>query len=226
MFFLIGLAALAACKKSYTVPNTPAFPPQLNVVNATADTLDYFINGTRQNFAADITPGGATYYLSVLFGTGNYSFKKAGSTVTLFSMPETLDTAANYTLFVCGETANKSFIQQDILPDTVPSNFSAVRFVNASPNAGAVDIFVSVGTNVTLKNCAFKYVSNYMAIKDTVNTVQVYAAGTSTMLFSTTFTPISGPYPYTLFTQGTPNAKGNSAFSMVQIVDQPAATVE
>jgi hypothetical protein len=225
LFFLIALTTLVACKKNYIVANTPAHPPGLNVINATADSLDFFINGTRQNIAADITPGGATYYLSVLFGTGNYSFKKAGSVVTLFSMPETLDTAADYTLFVCGESADKSFIQQDFIPDDTVTNTSAVRFVNASPNAGAINIAVSQGTSVSLTNCAFKYISNFLAIKDTINEVKVYNTSTGAALLDTTFTFLNGE-TYTLFTQGTPGGKGNSAFSMVQLVNQAATQVQ
>jgi len=227
LFFLIGLTVLGACKKSYIVANTPTNPPKLNVINATADTLDYFINGARQNNQADITPGGATYYMSVLFGTGNYSFKKAGSTATLFGTSLTLDTGVNayYTLFVCGESAAKTFSEQYNISDSTAINTSAVRFVNASPNAGAINITVSKGTSVSLTNCAFKYVSNYIAIKDTVNEVKVYNTSTGTALLDTTFTFINGE-SYTLFTQGTPGGKGNSAFSMVQLVNQAATLVQ
>jgi hypothetical protein len=225
--FLLALTVLAACKKNYDVANTPVDPPYLNVVNATADTLDYFINGTRQNNQADITPGGATYYLSVLFGAGNYSFKKAGSSVTLFSTSYTLDTAANYTLFVCGETVGDAFIQQDNITQLTNNSYSdssAVRFVNASPKAGTINFAVSVGTLATINTCAFKYTSNFMPIKDTVNEIKV-TSSTGAQLLDTTFTFISGE-SYTVFTKGMPGGKGNSAFSMVQFVNGTAVITE
>src|ERR1700756_3965709 len=100
LFLVLILCGLAACQKNPVVPSPPAFPPALNVVNATADTLDYFINGTRQNNFSDIYTSGATNYLQVLFGTGSYSFKKAGSQITLFKQSFTLDTATFYSLFV------------------------------------------------------------------------------------------------------------------------------
>src|ERR1700741_2672819 len=101
LFFVLVLCSMAACKQqNNVVPTPPADPPILNVVNATTDTLDYFINGNRQNNYSDIYQDGATNSLYSVFGTANYSFKKAGSQVVLFKQSYTLDTATFYSLFV------------------------------------------------------------------------------------------------------------------------------
>lgn len=222
LFLVLFLSVMAACKKqdNYAVPNPPDHLPALDVINATADTLDYFINGTRQNNASDIYPGGATNYLAALFGTGNYSFKKAGSPITLFQKSLTLDTATSYSLFVCGESADKVFILTDDFSsaagiDTM-ANTAAVRFVNASPNASPLNIIVNTGTTINLQNLAFKGVSNFYPVKDTINEVKILSGGT--LLKDTTITPIGGQV-FTLFTKGTPGGKGNAAFGAVLIAN-------
>jgi hypothetical protein len=225
LFFVLVVCSFAACKKqNYAVPNPPSFPPALDVVNATADTLDYFINGTRQNNYSDIYPNGATDYLNVLFGTQSYSFKKAGSQITLFKQSYTLDTASNgyffYSLFVCGESSANTFLTPDNLSqaagvDTL-ANTAAVRFVNASPNAGNLDVVVSIGTSLSITNCAFKSVSSFKGLRDTVNDIKVYASGTTQLLKDTSVTFYSGQ-AYTLFSKGTPGGKGGAAFGLVVI---------
>jgi len=224
LFSLLILCSLAACKQNYAVPNPPTNPPALNVVNATTDTLDYFINGTRQNNTSDIYPGGATYYLKVLFGTGNYSFKKAGSQVTLFSHSFTLDTATYYSLFVCGETSDKTFLLRDNYASATAAidtslTKAAVRFVNASPNAGALSIMVSIGSTVNLQSLAFQSASTFYALKDTVNDVKIYSG--STLLKDTTIMPIGGQI-YTMFTKGDPKVAGKGSFSAVLIANATA----
>jgi hypothetical protein len=209
-FLALIIMAFAACNnsKSYILPNPPKDPPGLNVVNATNDTLDFFMNGVRQNDQSDIYPDGATYYLPVTFGTANYSFKKVTNpvnTITLFTISKSLDTLADYSLFVCGETADKVFWVNDAFPQIPSGDTLAIRFVNASPsiaaNITAVDIVVNKGpvTVGTIKNSAFQAVSPYMATVDTVNEVKVYATGTTNLLADTTFTPAPGE-SYTFFT--------------------------
>jgi hypothetical protein len=227
LLLILFLCSLAACKPSdnYIVPASTRQPPALNVINATADTLDYFINGTRQNNYSDIYVNGATNYLYALFGTGSYSFKKAGSQVTLFKQQYTLDTTTFYSIFVCGETSDKTFmvtpadnIPQAVGIDTV-ANTAAVRFVNASPNAGSLNV-VFTNTSVSLTSCPFKYVSSFFGLKDTVIDVKVYQTGSTQVLKDTSISLFSGQ-AYTLFSKGTPNALGGKAFGLVLVSSNP-----
>lgn len=223
IFCLLVLCGLSACKQNYAVPNPPGHPPGLDVINATADTLDYFINGTRQNNTSDIYPNGATGYASVLFGTGSYSYKRAGYPAVLFKQTLTLDTAKIYSLFVCGTSSDKIFLNTDdfspvVAIDTMAGK-AALRFVNASPGAGNINFVVTAGKTVTNQTgCAFQYVSPFMALKDTVSDVKVYATGTLTLLKDTTITLISGQN-YTLFSKGAPGGRGAGAFGVVLITN-------
>lgn len=219
LFFVIIICGMAACKQDYAVPAAPKDPPYLDVVNATADTVDYFINGTRQNNTSDIYPNGAGGYLAAYFGTANYSVKKAGLPATLFKQSLTLDTAKFYSYFICGESADKTFsITDDFSTATSTDSLSIanVRFVNASPDAGAVDIVVNNGSKVNLKNIAYKGVSKFYALQDTITEVKVYATGTTTPLVDTKFSLI-GSKVYTIFTTGTVGGKNNAAFNAIMI---------
>src|ERR1700743_611236 len=89
LFFIAASMGLASCKN-----NDNVFPKkvttQINVVNASADTLNIFLNGTRQNNNSSLFPGGQSFYLNVPAGMLNYQFKKAGASAVLFGVPLTL----------------------------------------------------------------------------------------------------------------------------------------
>jgi len=223
IFSLLVLCGLSACKQNYAVPNPPGHPPALDVINATADTLDYFINGTRQNNTSDIYPNGATGYAGVLFGTGSYSYKRAGYPAVLFKQSLTLDTSKIYSIFVCGTSSDKIFLNTDdfspvVAIDTMTGK-AALRFVNASPNAGNINFVVTAGKAVTNQTgCAFQYVSPFMPLKDTLNDVKVYSTSPLTLLKDTTISLIGGQI-YTLFSKGTPGGRGGNAFGVVLITN-------
>jgi len=222
IFLFALITGLLSCKnKDYPLPVSP--PTYLNVVNATADTLDYAINFTRQNNASDIYPGGATYYLSVISGAQKYQFKKAGSPNVLFTTTYTLDTGTNkyYSIFIGGESADKTFLTVDninqasaVLATDATNTTAAVRFVNASPTIGSLNFVINQGDTVNIKNSAFESVSPFMLAKAALNEIKVYQAGSSTAIVDTTFT-FQQDVIYTVFTKGVLNGKGNSAFSAV-----------
>ena len=138
---------LFSCKN-----NDNVFPKkvitQINVVNASADTLNFFLNGTRQNNTSSLFPTGQSFYLFVPPGLQNYQFKKQGATTVLFNVPVTLGDTAHTSLYIYGETTAQTFTSNDPLffvtghPDT-----TQIRFVNVSPDAGNIN--VTVGTTVS-----------------------------------------------------------------------------
>jgi len=198
----------------------------LNVTNATADTLNYFINGTRQNDLSAIYPGGSTYYMYVVSGTQNYSFKKQGSSAVLFSTTYKLDTAVRYSIFIGGESADKTFLVADQLVNDTISNTAAVRFVHAAPAIEPLDFKINTGDTVYLKNYAFKSASPFMlatASTITPDTIRVYQSGTTTPIVDTTFLLEPGE-SYTIFAKGVLNGKGNAAFGVVLLTNTVAPT--
>ena len=220
LLFFAVITGFMSCKNKDLPPPVSA-TTKLNVTNAYADTLKFFINGTRQNQASAIFAGGSTGYLKVLSGTQNYRFGKSNEGFpTLFTTTFTLDTATFYSIFVGGETVDQTFLTVDpiVAADTLLATdttftTSVIRFVNASSDAGPLEVRVGGGDTVHVTNAAFKYVGNYKLFKAGLKKVKVYLAGSDTAKIDTTIAFSTGNI-YTLFTKGHLNGKGNAKFSI------------
>jgi hypothetical protein len=206
--FIAAATILSSCKN-----NDNVFPKVVSsffsVVNASADTLNFFLNGSRQNNLSNLYPDGTTGYLAVPAGMQNYQFKKAGGFAVLFSVPLNLKDSTNNSLFVTGETANDAFFIADNI-DTL-TNFSTVRFVNASPDAG--NLTVSVGDTVSFKTMAFKSSSGFLPVNSGTKEIKVFLAGATTPKIDTVVT-MQSSRAYTVFSKGLLNGKGNSVFDV------------
>jgi hypothetical protein len=196
--FIIALG-LASCKKGndeVTVPLTT----DLKVINATGDTINIYVNGTRINNLNSLYPLGASDYLEVTMGTQNYQFKKAGSPNVLFNLPLAVDTGKTYSLFVAGSSAENVILDADNLPKAVTGK-AFVRFVHTSPGAGNLDVRVGEGDTTVYRARAYKTLSSYATITPGIKRVRIYKAGITTAVVDTTRTFSAGK-AYTLFTKG------------------------
>ena len=230
LLFFAVITVFTACKDKDLPPPTP-ITTYLNVVNATADTIKYYINGTRQNNISDLFVGGSTGYLSVLSGTQNYKFSRStGNFATLFTTTFSLDTGLAYSIFVTGNPASQAFRVIDdvnsaadiIQADTVTATNTvvspaAIRFVNASPDAGSLNVTVGGGDSVNFNNCAFKYVSPFVLLYANTKEVKVFLTGSTTALVDTTIAFTENNI-YTLFTKGQLNGKGSSKFGVSLVI--------
>jgi hypothetical protein len=228
LLFFIIITGLYACKDK-DVPSPTAATAQLDILNATGDTLNFFVNGTRQNNVASITPGGATGYLPITIGAQSYSFKREGSPVVLFNMPLVLDTAAYHSVFVGGASASSTFVTSDPLfnaEEQVSDTTCMLRFVNATPDAGTLTFTVSTidtlkvtTVNINTPNCAFKYNGPYKSLQAGAKVINVLQQGGGTVKIDTTLTLQPGSV-YTLFTTGSVTGKGTAAFAVSIITNE------
>ena len=108
LLLFILLTGLSACQKASDLVTVP-LTSSVNVINAGADTLNFYQNGTRINNLSSFYPGGSLGYLAVTAGTQNYQFKKAGHPDALIDLPLTLAAKKQYSLFVAGQSADKVF---------------------------------------------------------------------------------------------------------------------
>ncbi|MDF2434052.1 MAG: hypothetical protein JWP44_3683 [Mucilaginibacter sp.] len=208
--FIAALAGLASCKNNDEVIAKTVIS-NINVVNASADTLNFFVNGTRNNNNSGLYPGSQSYYLKVPTGSQNYSFKKAGPSTPnqLFSLNLNLKDSTYNTIYVTGEASSGAFSTVDNLyTDTA---FAQVRFVNASPDAGSLN--VTVGKTVNFAASAFKSSSAFLKVTGGQNEVKIYLAGASTPKIDTIITMTKGR-GYTLFSKGLLTGKGTAAFNV------------
>jgi hypothetical protein len=216
IFCFLGLmAVLLSCKdKDAPAPASPV--AGLMVINATADTLNYYVNGTRQNNLSFIYPAGATAYTNAIAGTQNYSFAMAGRPQVLFSKSFTLDSGQYYSMFLGGASAANTFLVPDALSAAgalTNDTTATIRFVNLAPNSGALNFVVNAGDTINFKNCTYKTVSPFMVIKaGSLQTIKIYQNGSATPVLDTTFT-LAASSIYTVFTSGIPKATVSSAFN-------------
>src|ERR1700753_4244177 len=211
LFFCVIVLAAEGCKN-----NDNVFPKvqvtALNIVNASADTLNFYLNGTRQNNSSSIFPDGQSYYLIINAGQQNFQFKKAGDFNILFSYPANLTDSTNNSLYITGGSASGSFLSKDLLDTTnfYKDTVFRLRFVNASPDAGSLDVTVD---SATISNSAFKSISPYVLYGSGPKKVKVFKSGSGSASIDTTIIFQPG-HIYTVYSKGLLNGKGAAVFDV------------
>ncbi len=221
ILFGVFLTGLIACKKSSDAPivNHTTF---LNFVNASADSVNYYMNGTRLNSNSNLYPQVASGYVGVLAFAQTYQVKKvfntAGGTIQpLFSLPLNLDTAHYYSLFIAGESASLAFKTIDSLKADTIKGTCKVRFVNASPGTASYDLVV--GSASKFSGLGFGAASGFrLADTGSVAPVTLYPSGSSTPVASGTVALLQGR-SYTIYTTGKLNGTGSSALSLAVMIN-------
>jgi hypothetical protein len=212
LFFAVILFAESCKNNDEVFPSV--LPSYLNVVNASADTLNFYLNGTRQNNTSDLYPVSESLYETIPAGSENIQFKKSGTFNVLFSVPLKLIDSTNYSLYVTGTSASGAFSSIDTL-DTVSfytSLYTRIRFVNASPNTGNLDVYV--GDTVNFKSRSYKTSSVFELTGAGNKLVTIYPAGSTTNPLVDTLITFEPAYIYTLYSKGQVNGKGGLAFDV------------
>lgn len=210
---------LASCKVGDdAVPVSSTLSTKLNVVNAVTDTLNYYLNGSRVNTTSSLYPFGNTGYLDVPYTDQNYQFKRLGNADVLFNLSLTLDTNKVSSLYIAGRSAENTFTSLDTLKADTLSR-AKIRFVNASPGSGDLDVRVGGGDTVFIRVRAYKSTSIFLPIGPGIKHVQVFRAGTTTAIADTSRTLLAGRM-YTLFAKGTLTGTGGSKFGTGLVVNK------
>lgn len=216
LFLTLITGGLLSCKKNDSVI-PPPLQTGLNIVNATADTLNFYVNGTRQNGLSPLYPGGNIGLLLIPSGLQNYQFKKAGSPNVLFSAPLSFTFNTLNSIYVTGESSDKVFKTLDTLPIIDTFKFTTgVRFVNAAPDAGNLDVFI--GDTIKIRSRPYKSSSIFLLTGSGQKRVRVYLAGAATARLDTAMAFLSNT-DYTIFTKGLLNGKGNAAFNVRRLIN-------
>jgi hypothetical protein len=226
--FIIYSITLISCKNNDNVfPVTQT--TSLTIVNATTDTLNYYINGIRQNNTSSLFPGGALVNQSAPAGFANYQFKKSGNANVLFSKALTLkyDSSANYTIgnsfFVYGELPSQNFvILNDTLFNSTAANTATIRVANLSTDAGTIQVSITnntLATTIAFNEITFGEPSIFKSISSGLNEVKVYLLNNSVAQIDTIIS-IQPNTVNTIFTKGLLKSGNNSLFSLGAIVNK------
>ncbi|OKS85023.1 DUF4397 domain-containing protein [Mucilaginibacter polytrichastri] len=234
IILFIAIAGLYACNKASDDPVDTTATTLLNVINTTSDTLNYYLNGTRQNSQSSIYTGGATGYLSAQSGLQNYQFRKNGQNTVLFSLPLTLDTIhtayvvrdttknattgattintttiKGYSLYVNGESTDKTFLKLDTVK--VNSDSATVRFVHTANGVAALDMHVG---DASFTNQSYGNTSKFKTQLAGANKViTVNLTGSSVINITQKLTLLGGT-AYTFYVKGVPGGVGKSALTV------------
>lgn len=206
MVGLLGLLAvsLSSCLKNNDT-NNAVQPPvaALSVINASPDAppLDFYLDNNKANNYS-FGYGNGIDYISALTGKRQATFRATGSATSYKTDTITLQASKYYSLFLTGTTGNQGYL---LLNDTIvkpADGKAAIRLVNVSPDAPAVDLAIKGGP-VLVANKSFKGFSGFIPVAASSNyTLEVRQAGTSTVLATVTKSAINNGSIYTVWLQG------------------------
>jgi hypothetical protein len=154
---------LISCSKNDDY--TPAQISGISIIHAspTTEKLDVYIDNNRAS-VTDFSFGTKMDYLNAYSGKRRFDVAKTGGSASLKSELFTLEPREGYSLFVIDklETINFLFLKDDL---TKPASGKArIRFVNLSPDAGALNLSIGNSTTDLFTNKVFKEYSTFEAI--------------------------------------------------------------
>lgn len=209
----VAAGCLASCKKNNDKPDAvDSSTTSLNVINATFNNINVYLNGTRINNTTTFYSGGTLGYISVKAGTQNYSVKLDGpnNPNPLFSLPLTLSKDSIYSFYVAGNTVDQVFKTTDVLvADTGKTPMAKIRFVNASSDAGNISVHFEGTTAAldteTVKNLGFKGTSTFYLVAPGEHNMALHSAALPTTVVRDTVT-LTGGKVYTYYGYGNKSA--------------------
>ncbi|OCX54610.1 hypothetical protein BEL04_10285 [Mucilaginibacter sp. PPCGB 2223] len=213
LFFCLTGLVFSSCKDNNDAPAVTT-TSSINVVNlvVNSSSINYYANGTRQN-SYKLAYGLASGYLTVASGEQIAGVKDTLYN-TIYSADITLTKSTKYTLLTAGQASQA--VSGILLTDTIATGSKArARFVNASVNAPAVDVYFN---NTVVSNTGYKGISKVAVVDTGAVTVKINQAGTNTVILTKTFT-LSSSGVYTFYGYGLYNGTGTNAFTLGEIVN-------
>lgn len=203
--FIALLAAVIAGAAIFASPaSAQSSDARLRVLHASPDApaVDVYLDGAEE--ISDLEFDDITDYVTVPAGTHNVQVFPAsvnGTGDPVIEADVTLASGTDYTVAAVGFLAS---IEPLVLVDdnSDPAAGQAkLRFVHASPDAPAVDIYAD-GAGVVVPNAAFKDASGYLGLDAATYDLEVRAAGTETVALDLPGITLEAGKTYTAFAVG------------------------
>jgi hypothetical protein len=202
------LLFLSSCFKDH---NNYTNPPVAHVAFIQASTdeppLNFYLNSNLVNTWSAIQYGNSFAYINAYTGLRTANFNNAYTGGQILSDTMTLNQNAYYTLILANTATHPQAL---LLTDTLaqPAQGSAtVRFVNLSPDAGAVDLQIKSATTTTIANKSFTGHSGFVPVTAGSGfSLVVTATGTSTALASLSNVNLLNGGIYTIWLYGLKNS--------------------
>lgn len=195
------LVSLVAC---FLLPSAFAQQPMVRVVHASPDApaVDVLVNDSIRAFQ-DIEFGDVTDYAPLDADLYNVKVvpEGAGPESAVIDADLNLLWFQRYTVVAINTlNAIEPLVIEDSPALMLPGR-ARFRFVHASPDAPAVDIRVQSGPFL-FQNVAFRQVGEYVEIPETMVNLEVYVAGTDTLVLTVPAVSLDAGTSYTAYAVG------------------------
>jgi len=205
---LLGIVCLIAvlltsCLKDNNDDVTLPPAALVSVINASpgAQPVDFYLDQNKAN-TYSIAYGQDIDYIRAYTGKRTATFYAAGTQQKIKADTTTLQADKFYTLYLTNIPSNPEFV---LLRDSITrpaAGMAAIRFVNVSPDAPAVDLAIKQG-NVLAANKGYKGYSPFISVQgNNTYTLEIRQAGTATVLVTLADVKITSSSVYTVWLQG------------------------
>jgi len=203
--FAALLCALVSCvKNDPAVATAPSV--SVNIVNASEEVLNFYLNGTRQNNITGLFPLGANGYTPIPRGNQLLAFRRQFNTSkftdadTLFTLPVRLDSVGltvRYSIFLAGISRSTAFTILDTLQNDDKN--ARLRFVEASAAVTGLRVFLNDTLRFT--TTTFKSASTFKPVGNGQKIIKIYPADSDKLLYNGIIS-LDANNNYTLFSAG------------------------
>lgn len=213
------LTVLSSCKKNEVEQQEGAHIRIINASPAYA-TYNVYIDGTKVNNSGALPFGGTVSFMRYETGTHEIKFTSASNTTTLLSKSLSTENARVYSVYLVntGDKLETLIINDEATQTSTTQAF--VKFVNVSPDAPALDLYVKDGASL-FKGITYKNGSAYALIDAKTQTLEIKDAATGTVKATLTDTEFTAGRYYTIIAKGMLNpGPDDRAFDGQSIVHQ------
>lgn len=206
LFILTGLV-LVSCKKDKKEPIAQTAKVALMISSPGATELSLFVDGTKA-VTPVLTYNSVVPYLGVTAGTvKEFSFKKKDVADVLDKVSTLLKNGASYTLMFADKSPKTAIIMVEDDLSAPAAEKAKIRFVNLSPDAPALDLFVGGKTDALVTKKAFKEVSTFVNVDPGVDlSFQIKENGKTEVLASLAKFTLEKGKIYTIWARGLKDA--------------------
>ena len=209
---LITLSFTSCMKDDFD--NTPVYISGLSLVHAspTTENLDVYIDNTRAN-TADFGFGTKLDYLRAYSGSRTITVTKKGLTTSLTSEQIKLAPDSGYTAFIVDkfETIDLLTLKDDL--DKPATGKAKIRFVNLSPDGGALNLAIAGATTDLADDREFKEYSGFVVVDAAASvTFNIKDKATGTVQAAVSDVKVEDGKIYTLYAKGLKANTDNTKF--------------
>lgn len=188
----------------------------LNIIQATPTTelLDVYVDNTRANGNTDFEFGNKIGYLSAYSGNRTFNVTKKNTPTSLKSLAYTLKPQIGYSLFVANTLENVELLMLEDNLTKPAAGKATIRFVNLSPDGGALSLAINGSATDLSTNKLFKEFSEFVTI-DAAESVTLNVKNATSGLTETAVTnyKIEDGKIYTIYAKGLKAGTGETGFS-------------